>query len=161
MTKVAVHRHVSCPFSATMEFAEKAIARRNGLYLTPSPPLGERVRFAATSASDTTDLVRKHDALLIAWRPQTHGLFPDFRGALTVRPQHRGSSLRMEGHYDPPFGMAGKIFDFFVGRNIARRTMHHFLGELAVEIEAEYEQERHKTTCMIGENGVHVHPVSN
>lgn len=143
MTNIRVQRYVACPFSAALEFAEKAVERRSGLYLTPSPPLGERVRFAATAVNDASDRARSHDALLIAWRPQTHGMFPEFRGAITVRPNYRGALLRLSGQYDPPYGRAGKIFDTLLGRVIARRTLHRFLDDLAVEIQAEYDQERH------------------
>jgi len=160
MTSVHVHRYLHCPFSAAVELAEKAVARRDGFYLTPSPPLGERVRFAAASTTDTTDQARKHDALLIAWRPQTPHLFPDFRGAVTVRPQHRGAMLRLDGCYEPPFGLLGRVFDVFVGRSIAKQTMLQFLKDLAGDIEREYEKERRLHTTN-GETHVQIHPVSH
>jgi hypothetical protein len=141
MTKVRAARYVECPFSAALEFAEKAARRRDGLYVTPSPPLGERVQVAVTTTDDSTDEARKHDALLIAWRAQTKGVFPDFHGVLTVRPRHRGVSLRLDGQYEPPYGAAGKAFDLVAGRAIAIQTMRHFLNDLAADIEAEYAKE--------------------
>ena len=142
MTQVHAIVYVDCPFSAALEFAEKAVRRRGDLYLTPAPPLGERVRFSAATADDTSDPARKHDALLIAWRPQNRGMFPDFRGVLTVRPKQRGTLLRLTGQYKPPYGLAGTVFDFFVGRMIARKTMHHLLTDLAVDMEVQYAKER-------------------
>ena len=142
MTQLHISRYVDCPFSAAIELAEKAVSQRNGFYLTPSPPLVERVRFAAATTADATDDVRKHDALLIAWRPQTRGMFPDFRGVLTVRPERRGVRLRLDGQYEPPYGAPGSVFDFFVGRAIARRTMLRLLDEFAADIESEYDRER-------------------
>lgn len=141
MTQIRVKRYVRCPLSATLEFAEQAVSRRSGLYVTPAPPLGERVRVAAATTEDTTDSARKHDALLLAWRPQTPGMFPDFQGVLTVRPHNGGASLRLNGRYEPPFGALGKIFDTIAGRSIAAYTMRNFLGDLANEIEAAYRQE--------------------
>jgi len=145
MTQVRIAREVKCPFSAALEFAERIAKRKDGLYLTPSPPLGERVRMAAQTTSDATDDARKHDALLIAWRPQNPDMFPEFRGVLTVRPHLHGSRLHLAGQYEPPYGVPGKAFDFVAGRAIARHTLQRFLDELAVEIEAEYQQERQQT----------------
>lgn len=158
MTTVSVRRLVRSPFSAAIEFAERVIARREGWYVTPAAPFAEHVRVVAESTSDPTDDVRKHDALIVAWRPQTRFLFPDFRGWLTVRPKGRWASIRFEGRYDPPFGLIGRIFDFVAGRRIARRTMRRFLNDLASEIESEYQQERRRSAT-IGENDVQVHSV--
>lgn len=149
MTEIRAKKFVDCPFSAAIELAEKAVGRRKGLYVTPAPPLGERVRFTAASTDDVTDEARKHDALLIAWRPQTAKMFPEFRGVLTVRPKHQGVSLRLTGQYAPPYGPAGKVFDLFAGRMIARRTMRHLLDELAGEIESAYQEERHVQTSSV------------
>lgn len=142
MTQIRVKRYVECPFSAALEFAEQAVSRRSGLYLTPSPPLGERVRFVASSTGDKSDSARVHDALLLAWRPQTPGMFPDFRGVLTVRPKRAGVWLRLSGQYEPPYGTLGKVFDTIAGRAIAKHTMRNLLGDLAAEIETTYERER-------------------
>lgn len=142
MTQFCVNRYVECPFSAAMEFAELALARRPDLYVTPSPPFGERVRIAATSVEDTTDLARNHDALLLAWRPQAQGMFPDFRGVLTIRPKRSGVWMRLTGAYEPPYGTLGKAFDAIAGRMLAQRTMRHLLADLAADIEAQYEEER-------------------
>lgn len=142
MTQVCVSRYVDCPFSAALELTETAVTQRSGFYVTPSPPLGERVLFSAKSTNDSTDSARGHDALLIAWRPQTKGMFPDFRGVLTARPEHRGSKLRLTGQYEAPYGTAGKIFDFFIGRSIARSTVKHLLDDVAANVEQLYEQEK-------------------
>ena len=147
MTRIKKSRYVDCPFSATLDFAEKAVSRRCGLFLTPAPALGERVHFAALGTDDTSDGTRKHTALLLAWRPQNEGLFPNFTGVLTFRPKSRGACMLLNGRYEPPFGLFGRIFDAFIGRAIAQRTMRALLDELGTEIEAEYDAERrsHRT----------------
>ena len=142
MTKISLTRFADCPFSAAVELAEKAAQRRAELYVSPSPPLGERVHFVVSSTPDATDGARKHDALLIAWRPENRAMFPDFRAVLTVRPRHDGVMLRLVGQYEPPYGAAGKAFDMVAGRAIALQTMRHFLTDLALDIEAEYAKER-------------------
>lgn len=142
MRRIHTSRYVDCPFSATLDFAEKVVSRRCGLYLTPAPPLGERVRFAAVSIEDASDEARKHTALLLAWRPQNEGLFPNFTGVLTFRPSNGGARMLLSGRYEPPFGIFGRIFDTFFGRAIAQRTMSGLLDEIGTEIEAEYDAER-------------------
>jgi hypothetical protein len=142
MTQIRVTKHANCPFSAAVELAEKAVHARKGMFVTPSAPFGERVRFTAATTGDRSDETRKHEALLIAWQPQASVFFPDFRGVVTVRPEQRGARLRFQGEYTPPYGTAGKVFDVVVGRTLARRTMHRFLDELSAEIEAAYAEER-------------------
>ena len=147
MTRIQTSRYVDSPFSATLELAEKAVSRRAGLYLSPAPALGERVRFASLGADDESDGARKHTALLLAWRPQHEDLFPNFTGVLTFRPSNRGTRMRLSGRYEPPFGFFGRIFDVLFGRAIARRTMQALLEELGQEIEYAYREERraHRT----------------
>ncbi|HEY9179141.1 MAG TPA: hypothetical protein VIO32_00375 [Candidatus Baltobacteraceae bacterium] len=142
MTQLHEKRFVACPFSATIELAEKAANRHSDLYVSPYPPLGERVHFAIESTDDSTDEARKHDALLIAWRPENPRIFPDFRGVLTVRPKGSGVELQLDGAYVPPFGGLGNAFDLIVGRSVARRTMQRLLADLGADIEAEYQRER-------------------
>lgn len=142
MTQLSEECFVACPFSAAVELAERAVNGLRGLYLSPFPPLGERVAFAAASTPDRSDESRKHDALLIAWRPQSGRAFPDFHGVLTVRPKNAGVRLQLNGAYRPPYGLAGKAFDVIAGRSIARRTMQHLLDDLAAQIETEYDAEK-------------------
>jgi hypothetical protein len=142
MTKLSEKHVVACPFSAALELAEKAVKRHLELHLTPAPPLGERAHFVLASTPDSSDEARKHDALLIAWRPQTAGLFPDFHGVLTVRPKNSGVTLQLDGAYDPPYAGFGKVFDVIAGRRIAQRTMRNLLDDFARDIEAEYAAER-------------------
>lgn len=142
MTQVHVNRYVSCPFSAAVELAEQAVNRHTEFHLSPLPPFGECVYAVSAHTDDASDGTRKHDALLLAWRPHAAELFPDFRGVLTVRPKRSGVWLRLSGEYKPPFGAFGKVFDAIAGRTIARQTMKNFLAGLAGDIEAAYEDER-------------------
>lgn len=142
MAHIEVRRYAACPFSAAIELAERVTDRLNALYLSPFPPLGERVVFAAASTPDESDQARLHDALLIAWRPRTSGLFPNFHGVLTVRPKHAGVWLQLSGDYDPPYAAAGKAFDFVAGRLVAKLTMRRLLDDFAQWMQAEYAAER-------------------
>jgi hypothetical protein len=141
MSRIRVNHYADCPFSAAIELAEKTARRRPDLFVSPAPPFGERVLFTAASTDDRTDEARKHDALLVAWRPET-AAYPEFRAVLTARPERRGTLLSLYGDYEPPYGGSGKFFDLLIGRSIARRTMRRFLAGLAADVEAAYAEER-------------------
>ncbi len=127
-------RFVDCPFSAVIEFAEEALRERPDVTLSPAPRLARHVCVASQVCEDVSDPVRRHDALLLAWRPPSP-LFPDFHGAFTVRPKGRGAWLRVQGSYEPPFGALGRAFDSLFGRRIARRTLEHLLRDISESAE--------------------------
>lgn len=129
-TTVRATRFVECPFSAVIDYAQEALRQRENITVSAIPAVGEHVHVAAQVSDDISDPVRRHDALLLAWRPFSP-LFPNFHGALTVRPKGRGAWLRIQGSYDPPFGIGGRIFDALVGRRIAELTLARLLREIA------------------------------
>lgn len=131
VSTVRVTRFVDCPFSAVIEFAEETLRGRRDITLSPAPPLRHHVHLDSQLTDDLTDTSRKHDALLLAWQPSLARLFPDFHGALTVRPKARGAWMRIQGSYDPPFGLAGRIFDALAGRFIAQLTLMRLLRDIA------------------------------
>lgn len=141
MTTVRATRFVECPFSAVIDYAEEALRRRQDIIVSAAPAFGELVHVTARISDDVSDPVRRHDALLLAWRPYSP-LFPDFHGALTVRPQGRGAWLRIQGSYEPPLGVAGRAFDSLVGRRIAYLTLTRLLREIAHSAERRWRQVR-------------------
>lgn len=138
MTTVHAGKYVACPFSASIEYAEKTLRQRHELVVSPGPAVGERVHMDAKVTDDLTDSVRRHDALLLAWQPKHTAMFPDFHGALTVRPKLRGSYLRLQGSYEPPAGLLGRAFDAVLGRPIATLTMRRLLNEIGKAVEAQW-----------------------
>lgn len=138
MTTVHAGKYVACPFSASIEYAEKILRERHELVVSPGPAVGERVHMDAKVTDDLTDFVRRHDALLLAWQPKHATMFPDFHGALTVRPKLRGSYLRLQGSYEPPAGLLGRAFDAIFGRQIATLTMRRLLNEIGKAVETQW-----------------------
>lgn len=130
MTTVRVTRFVNCPFSACIELCEGELRERSDVTLSPMPPMAQQVHVSTQITDDLTDVTRKHDALLLAWQPGGR-LFPEFHGAITVRPKGRGAWLRIQGSYEPPFGTAGRIFNALIGRFIARITLARLLRQVA------------------------------
>jgi hypothetical protein len=146
VSTVRASRLVDCPFSAVIEFTEAALRNRTHIVLSPAAPLAQRADVTTEISDDRSDQARKHDALLIAWRPGL-ALFPNFRGVLTARPEGRGASLRIEGTYEPPFGIAGRIFDAIAGRRIAALTLTRLLRALSDDVERRWQEERRLTGC--------------
>ncbi len=142
MTTVHVKKYVDCPFSATIEFADEALRKETRMQVSPAAPIGAQVAYTTQTIQDSTDTARVHDALLLAWQPQGGKWLPHFRGVFTVRPSQRGSQLRITGAYEPPFGPLGRIFDFIVGRSIARQTLMRLLSQVAGDIERRWEADR-------------------
>lgn len=110
--------------------------------VSPIPVVSENVKAAAAIVDDRSDDVRRHDALLLAWKPHHRGMFPDFQGVLTARPSGRGADLNLHGRYEPPLGLPGAIFDTVAGRHIARITMGRVLCDLCKQIEQKWNAER-------------------
>lgn len=142
MITVRATRYAECPFSAAIELAERVLRERSEIVVSPAPHVAGAVHVTAKSTDDFTDTCRRHDALLIAWKPLHAWIFPRFHGALTVRPKNRGVWLRLEGSYEPPFGMAGRVFDAVVGRRIAKRTLSRLLDDLRIGVERQWTNER-------------------
>lgn len=138
MSEVRVTSYCECPFSAAREFAQRSLKERGRIQVSPISSVAETVSHTAKLVDDRTDGARLHDALLLAWKPDHKAAFPDFRGVLTVRPKDRGVWMRLQGHYDPPFGFAGKIFDVLAGNRIASRTMQRLLDRVIEDVEAKW-----------------------
>lgn len=135
MTTVRATRFCDCPFSAVVEFSEEALRTRPDVTLSIAPATGARVHVESQLTDDVSDISRKHDALLLSWKPPVAQLFPDFHGVLTVRPAGRGSQMRIQGSYEPPFGLAGRVFDTLAGQFIARLTLRRLLRDIAGVVE--------------------------
>ena len=142
MSEVQVTHQCACPFSAVIEFAEKALNESRSMRVSPVPVVAETVHAMAAVVDDSSDDVRRHDALLLVWKPDHRGMFPDFQGVLTARPSGRGAELSLHGRYQPPLGLPGAIFDAVAGRHIARMTMGRVLADLCKEIEHKWNAER-------------------
>jgi hypothetical protein len=141
MSEVRVTSYCECPFSTAIDLAQRALRERH-MQVSPVETVAENVAHATKVVDDGTDRTRLHDALLLAWKPEHRGLFPDFTGVLTVRPKDRGVWMRLQGRYNPPFGIAGKLFDVVAGQRIAERTVRRLLGDVVNDIEAKWSAAR-------------------
>lgn len=142
MTRVFVTKDVKCPFSATIDFIERLHRTGSEHVVGPFAGLRTPVICDLHEVRDFTDQTRIHEALTLHWKARAKIPVPEMNGLLTVRPNGRLTQLRMEGRYEPPLGLPGRLFDLLAGRYIARRTIRVFLSELRTFIETEWEEER-------------------
>ncbi len=69
--------------------------------------------------------------------PEGNGPFPDFAGALAIdhSPSDDSFTLLVSGHYEPPFGLAGAMFDAALGKRIALCAARDLLRSIADYVE--------------------------
>jgi hypothetical protein len=142
-TAIHVDLTCECPFSIAEEYAVAYLERAQaggpeatvGISLPlPLPRFGRRVAISFGLATDVTERGRRHDEVRIVWASGSP-LFPNFRGTIRFR-IHRGSTLMtVDGSYDPPFGVAGAVFDRAIGRWIALASLRNLAGRLRNELE--------------------------
>ncbi len=67
---------------------------------------------------------------------------PGFEGTITLRAgeDYAECELELGGRYEPPGGVAGKLFDDVVGRRIAHATFVSLLDGVRRELRSEYEK---------------------
>jgi len=67
---------------------------------------------------------------------------PGFDGSITLRSgeDYDECELELGGSYEPPGGVAGKIFDDVFGRNVARATLGSLLEGVRRALHAEHER---------------------
>jgi len=90
-----------------------------------------RVEYAAKPGGDPAQLY-------ICWEPDA-SLFPSFTGTLHAQSvDDRHCTLKIEGTYDAPGGVAGQLFDAVVGVRIAHGTIEGLLARFRDVIEDDY-----------------------
>jgi len=82
---------------------------------------------------------------LIAWTAgrTSRGIpTPGFDGTITLRAgeDYDECELELDGRYEPPGGVAGKLFDDVVGRRIAHATLGSLLDGVRQELRAAHER---------------------
>jgi len=86
------------------------------------------------SLSSASDL---HPTYSVTWSSGDGGPFPEFAGALAVERTllHDRIGLVLSGHYQPPFGAAGAVFDGRLGKRIAQASVRGLLRSVADHVE--------------------------
>jgi len=122
-------------FFEAREDAEGVTRMRLRVPMDGKLALEREVRFEAHQTRDEQNL---NNLIEIAWQPEGTVMFPRFEGTLVVwgEDDPASSFVELSGHYTPPLGAAGQVFDEIIGFKIAQTTAKQFLAEIKREIEA-------------------------
>lgn len=144
LTTVHAETSSRCPFAIAEEYAiaylraaergeRQAVLRAS---LAPSlPVLSRKVWLSFSLATDVEESGRRHDEIRVRWDAQSR-LYPDFRGTVRFRIESAATTrVVIDGTYEPPFGIIGRLFDALVGRRLAQATMHDLASRLGRELE--------------------------
>ncbi|MHB8462821.1 MAG: hypothetical protein ACYDA1_09250 [Vulcanimicrobiaceae bacterium] len=117
---------VEAPFSTAISHVAEFFEAHPSLQVESLAYARVPITAEARVIDDATDSARRHEAVLLFLRPKSQ-FIPHFRGAITVRPYMSGAVLRIEGSYEPPGGVPGRMFDWLLGRWLAILTLDHLL----------------------------------
>ena len=134
MNHVLRTTRVEAPFSTAISHVAEFFATHP--HLQVESLASARIPLTAESSiiDDATDSARHHEAVLLFLHPKSR-LIPHFKGAITVRPHLCGAMLRIEGSYEPPGGVPGRVFDWLLGRWLAIVTLDHLLFSIKRVVE--------------------------
>ena len=133
-------RDVYCPFTQAIPLVQRLYAASR-IRVGPFSYVSLEVESQVVSTRDLTDPTRDHDALVVEWHVHGPLPLPRFQGLITARPNGICTTLQIQGHYTPPFGIVGRVLDAVLGRQIARRTLERLLDHIAAYINASFGKE--------------------
>ena len=148
---------VDCPRSAAIEWVQRYFDDRQHVVSIGLPlrALGiptfvriyRNVRVELHSVAIRTPYTpRVETALHVAWHVTHGGPFPTFSGVLTARARATQATLHFEGTYEPPFRLAGTLFDRILGHQIAQASVETLLHDIKRFIERLSIEEHHATS---------------
>ena len=157
MTHISRQREVHCPYVRALQYLDRYLARLGWSEQSTVVSLPLRVPFgpggaglglalekaAIATLARTLKHVGLEQRIAVTWRPESEQEpFPTFSGALALEAATpKACVLTLEGTYEPPLGIAGKIFDAALGRRIAEATAEQLLREIGSAIELDYVQD--------------------
>jgi hypothetical protein len=141
-TEIAVDAVAECSFSIAEEYATEYLrsAEAGGPeaavrfpWALPLPPPGRRVALTFGLHEDVLEGGRRHDEVRLRWKSGSQ-LLPDFHGTLRFRIEAARTRVLLEGSYDVPLGVLGRLFDRVAGRRIARASLQEVADHIALHL---------------------------
>jgi hypothetical protein len=77
-------------------------------------------------------------AYAISWEPVAAGPFPAFSGTIFINSSEADETetcMTLDGHYHPPLGVAGDVFDALVGKHIAQASAADLLERISMYVD--------------------------
>jgi hypothetical protein len=133
MTRIARTATIHQPHADVIAHLQEFFAQRPKLQVRALCSSTSEVDVRYSLLYDWTMVSPRHGGMAIAWRPGWRG-FPSFGATLTVRPAGKDTELVLEGSYEAPGGVVGRLFDRVVGQRLAARTMDALLDQLAHQV---------------------------
>ena len=134
MTRVTRTVRIHVPHADVIERLQKFFSQQPKLQVRALGSSTASVDVRYSLLYDWTSIAPPRGGVAFAWRPAWRG-FPSFGATLTVAPADNDTDLVLEGSYEPPGGVFGRLFDRVVGHKLAARTMDALLTQLALHAE--------------------------
>jgi len=146
MTRICVQAIVGQPAAATERLLQEYMAQRTRGDGSIALPLRTRFRAGSDDLSLAHDVVARfrkgrdfenlNDTFFVDWEPSGEGPYPTFSGTMNVYAESdpRESRLEIDGTYEAPGGMIGKIFDILIGRRMARASLADLVERIASDL---------------------------
>jgi hypothetical protein len=111
-----------------------ALHRPRSIFAVWRSSIERSVTASFYSLQSTSD---PHLTYSITWAAKGAGQLPEFAGALAVERLSNADcfGLLLSGHYEPPLGMLGAVFDAVLGRRIAHGSAQSLLRSIAAGID--------------------------
>lgn len=129
MTQIIRSVRIHAPRSEVVDRLEAFFSRRPKLQVKALGSSTASVDVRYSLLYDWTRVTPPRGGIAFAWRPAWR-VFPSFGATLTVRSVADETELLLEGSYEPPGGVLGRLFDLAIGKKLAARTMDALLDEL-------------------------------
>jgi hypothetical protein len=152
MASVHEHVYIEAPYVQAVGAFERRLGLEPGrdegrTVLTLVAPLAEGRDLARDVTAETKRIGSANfsSQYRIAWPAgrTSRGIpTPGFEGTITLRAgeDYSETELKLDGTYEPPAGVAGKIFDEVVGRRIAHATLGSLLEGVRRELREAHER---------------------
>ena len=121
--------------AALLGSTDPSVDGPGGTYLVPLQARFAGVHFDRTAAVGVGPAIEEDDGsrILPLWweAAEQPWLFPTFDGGLEVRPLASGAEVRLEGHYRPPLGSAGRLVNRALLNRAATASLEALLDRLS------------------------------
>jgi len=151
MTKIEERLYIGCPYVRAREYLHQALEQAARSLLPKLLRLRAAVPATNMEVAKYVNVTYDHDSdpmhfdepWRVCWKPEPGGVYPSFRGQLTVRAgeNYECAILELTGEYEPPLGTAGRAFDAAIGKRVAADTARKLLSEIGAEMEVRYHRE--------------------
>ena len=148
MSEIRERVFVACPLAHAHRYLADVLPTESSggqpLALRVPPPGGhggaELEECVTVQCAPLMDPSHESAVWRISWAPRSPAIFPAFDGRISIKggEDYRTCRLVLEGSYEPPLGLPGRVFDAALGHRIAQTTVRELLRTIAERMEASF-----------------------